>query len=223
MNSIVETIIKRILVRSSIELVRIWPSHLALSLVRRLNGIQLTAEQLKAISTTIKDKAPCKLLVFGLGNDSVFWHSLNRGGITIFMEDSDDWFHRITKSSKELMAFLIKYNTRLTDWKILLESPSLLEMDLPDQVNEEDWDIILVDAPAGFKDQTPGRMKSIYYSSKLIKKSGDVFVHDCDREVENVYCNRFLKKENLKIEIKGIGAFLRHYHITSDCDVNTRN
>ena len=51
-------------------------------------------------------------------------------------------------------------------------------------------------------DQSPGRMKSIFHSSKLIKDSGDIFVHDCNREVEDIYCNRFLGKENLKLEIE---------------------
>ena len=55
----------------------------------------------------------------------------------------------------------------------------------------------------------PGRMKSIYQSSRLISDSGDVFVHDCDRPVEIAYCDRFLKEENLRAEVQK----LRHYHM----------
>ena len=183
--------------------------------MRRSNNIQLSVEQLKYISMAVKEKAPCKLLIFGLGNDSVFWFKLNRGGVTIFLEDNKDWLQRITKRSKYLTAFLVNYNTQVNDWKMLLESPSLLDMDVPNNVEKEEWNFILVDAPHGFNDQSPGRMKSIYLSSRLIKNSGDIFVHDCDREVEDNYCNNFLKKENLKIEIKAPIGFLRHYHITS--------
>jgi glucuronoxylan 4-O-methyltransferase len=117
--------------------------------------------------------------------------------------------------SKGLTVFLIDYNTKRSDWKMLLNSPSLLDMTLPNNVETKKWDVILVDGPDGQNDQSTGRMKSIFLSSRLIKDSGDIFVHDCNREVEDIYCNRFLKKENLKIEIKGPVGCLRHYHITN--------
>jgi glucuronoxylan 4-O-methyltransferase len=208
-------ITKYFFARPSIELARIWPLHLNISVMRRLNEIQLSAEQLKVIVITVKAKAPCKLLIFGLGNDSVFWLKLNRGGVTIFLENNNDWFQKITKRSKDLIVFLVNYNTQRNDWKLLLESPSLLDMTLPNNVAKEEWDVIFVDAPEGWNDQTSGRMKSIYLSSKLVKNSGDIFVHDCNREVEDIYCNKFLKKENLKKEIKAPSGFLRHYHITN--------
>jgi uncharacterized protein (TIGR01627 family) len=196
----------------SIELSSLWPSHYNILVMRRLNEIQLSVEQLKYISMAIKRKAPCKLLIFGLGNDSVFWFKLNRRGATIFLEDDKDWLQRITKRSKGLTAFLVNYNTQRSEWVTLLKSPALSEMDLPNEVTTEDWDVIIVDGPASWNDQTPGRMKSIYLSSRLIKKSGDVFVHDCERPIEYVYSNKFLKQENLKTEIKAPdGELLRHY------------
>lgn len=211
----IKKIIKHLFAWPTIELTRLWPSHFNLSVMRKLNEIQLSSEQLKVISTTIKRKAPCKLLVFGLGNDSVFWSNLNRGGVTIFLEDNKDWLQKITKRSKGITAFLVNYNTQRKDWKMLLGYPSLLNMTLPNDVEKEEWDVILVDAPTGWNDQTPGRMKSIFLSSRLVKNSGDIFVHDCNREVEDIYCNNFLRKENLRMEIKALIGFLRHYHITN--------
>ena len=181
--------------------------------MRWLNEIQLSDEQLNAISTVIKTKKSCKLLVFGLGNDSVFYTYLNRGGTTIFLEDNKSWFQHVIKRSKRIVAYLVNYDTKRSDWRMLLKSPSLLNMALPNDVEREEWDVILVDGPAGWNDQTPGRMKSIYLSSRLIKNSGDIFVHDCNREIEDIYCNKYLKKENLKIEIKAKVGCLRHYHI----------
>jgi uncharacterized protein (TIGR01627 family) len=207
--------IKNIRALLSIELTRLWPSHHNISVMRRLNNILLSAEQLKYISMIVKRKAPCKLLIFGLGNDSVFWFKLNRGGITIFLENNEKWLQRITKRSKGIAAFLVDYNTQRADWEMLLKSPSLLDMTLPNEVREKDWDVIIVDAPAGYNDQTPGRMKSIYMSSSLAKNSGDIFVHDCNRVVEDVYCSKYLKKENLKAEIKAPTGLLRYYHITN--------
>ncbi len=195
----------------SIELARIWPSDANISEMRKLNQIQLSLEELQEIINTVKSTANCRLLVFGLGNDSLFWSRLNRSGMTIFLEDDKNWLEKITKRSKRIKAFPVTYNTRREDWRSLRESPSLLDMDLPDEVEKDKWDVILVDGPAGWKDFHPGRMKSIYLSARLIRDSGHVFVHDCEREVENVYSNRFLKHENLKTEIKGPYGLLRHY------------
>lgn len=169
--------------------------------------------QLKVICATIKRKTPCKLLVFGLGNDSSLWSSLNRNGITVFLEDNIEWFQKIIKKSKNIKAFLVSYDTQRKDWQTMLENKSLLEMTLPDDVEKEAWDVILVDAPAGWNNESPGRMKSIFLSSKLIQNSGDIFVHDCNREVEKIYCDKFLQKENLRLEIKAPIGFLRHYRI----------
>jgi glucuronoxylan 4-O-methyltransferase len=198
----------------SIELARVWPSHHNISKMKQLNHIQLSTDQLKAISTAITRKAPCKLLIFGLGNDSAFWLKLNRGGDTIFLEDNEEWLQQITKKIKGITAFIVDYKTLRTDWKKLLENQSLLDMSLPQCVENEEWDIILVDAPNGWNDQTPGRMKSIYHSSRLIKNSGDIFVHDCDREIETVYCDKYLKKDNFVNEIEAEVGDLRHYCMT---------
>ncbi len=215
MRTTLKKIVKYLVAWPSIELARLWPVHVCISMMIRLNEIQLSAEQLKAIVITVKEKVPCKLLIFGLGNDSIFWLKLNRGGVTIFLEDNNDWFQRVTSRSEDLKAFLVNYNTQRTDWKMLLESPSLLDMTLPSDVAKEEWDVILVDGPEGWGDQTSGRMKSIYLSSRLVRNSGAIFVHDCDREVEDIYCNRFLKHENLEREIRGPFGLLRHYHITN--------
>ena len=153
-------------------------------------------------------------MIFGLGNDSLFWRRLNKGGVTVFLEDDRDWHQKVIRRSKDLTVFMVNYDTKITDWRMFLEAPSLLHMPLPDPVEKERWDVILVDGPAGWNDQTPGRMKSIFLSSRLAADSGDVFVHDCNREVENAYCNVFLKREALKTEINAPdGRLLRHYHM----------
>jgi glucuronoxylan 4-O-methyltransferase len=86
-------------------------------------------------------------------------------------------------------------------------------MELPDEVGSREWDIILVDGPRGWRDDQPGRMKSIFAASRLIGRPGDVFVHDCERAVENVYSNKFLGHENLKRQLDGSSGLLRHYRL----------
>lgn len=213
MNRIENRIVRNLLAKRSIAWAGEHPSYLNIAMMLSLNHIQLTARQLKAISRTIKEKAPCKLLVFGLGYDSLFWVSLNRGGKTVFLEDQEDWLQKIAGTSNQIEAFFIHYASRRTEWKMFLESPASLDMPLPDPVSKERWDVILVDGPAGHKDHTPGRMKSIYLASQLIKDCGDVFVHDTNREIEDLYCNTFFRNEDLIGEIRESVGHLRHYHI----------
>lgn len=197
--------------RLAIKLAIFWPSFLNIAIMKTFNRILLGTGQMKIILATIKKKAPCNLLVFGLGNDSLFWSNINPGGVTIFIEDNKDWYKKITEQSRSIKAFLINYNTKRKDWRKFLENTSLLNTTLPNDIEKKEWDIILLDGPPGLHDYQPGRMKSIFLASRLIRKSGDIFVHDCNREVEDAYCNIFFGKENLKKEYKAKIGFLRHY------------
>lgn len=201
---------KRFLAKRSIDFCAILTRSRIIKAMRTLNDIQLTHEELKIIVDSVKGKTPCNFLVFGLGNDTPLWARINRRGNTVFIEDDKLWLEKLLASDPRLKAYLVDYRTQRTQWKELLEPPGLLEMALPNEIESKEWDVILVDAPTGYSDANPGRMKSIFLSSKLAGKSSDVFVHDCDREVEKVYCDRFLKQENLKAEV----GILRHYHMT---------
>lgn len=209
----IRKVILHLIARPSVEIAALLPSKRSISLMKRLNGLLLSTSQILAIAHLAKQKAPCNMLIFGLGFDSVFWHRVNRGGLTIFLEDNQVWLRNITGKSKLIRAYAVDYGTKMKDWRKYLDDPALNQMDLPPIVKEQRWDIILVDAPEGWSDDTPGRMKSIYLASKLVKPGGDVFVHDCNRQVEDAFCNKFLGPQNLVVEFKSPAGFLRHYRI----------
>jgi len=183
--------------------------------LRNKYNVLLTPEELQLIVKSIREYPACKLLVFGLGNDTPFWLEFNRNGRTVFLEDNKQWFEKITKSYPEVEAYLINYQTKISQWKYLLDKPFELEMQLNDQISKIKWDVILVDAPRGdcMQDNIPGRMASIYMASKLIQRGGYVFVHDCDRIIEDVYADKYLVRENFITQVKSIeGAeILRQY------------
>jgi glucuronoxylan 4-O-methyltransferase len=170
--------------------------------------IQMYAHEVFFIARTVRP--PVNFLVFGMGNDSVFWFNLNRVGRTVFIEDQETWFNRIKLANPFLEAYLVDYGTKLEEAMQLIDHPERLAMDLPAGVRNTEWDVILVDGPAGYEDGTPGRMKSIYEASRLIKKGGSIFVHDQERAVETEYCDRYLLKGNALAETSG-RALLRHY------------
>lgn len=180
---------------------------------RKKLGIQMLSNQLFKIINVIKK--PINFLIFGLGNDSLFWFNINKKGRTVFIEDNKQWFFNIKGKYPFLEVYLVEYKTKRSEWKDLINSPEKLYLDLPKSVLKMDWDVVLVDAPQANKDKYPGRMKSIYMASNLVKDQGDVFVHDCQRIIERKYCDKYLGKKRLVSKTCGIthGEFtiLRHY------------
>jgi len=184
-----------------------------LAIVKETNGNQMTYDEYLSIAEVIDQRAPCNLLIFGVGHDSQMWCDINRDGQTFFLEDSEYWLNFMKTKIPSLNGFLVKYETHITDWQKLLESNSHdnLLLKLPETLSSIKWDIILVDGPAGNTNVAPGRMSSIYTSMVLAKQNGntDIFVHDCNRPVEKSYCDTFLGS---KFFVKQIHK-LRHYHI----------
>jgi uncharacterized protein (TIGR01627 family) len=162
---------------------------------------QLSEAEYELIATTLIDKTPCNMLVFGVGRDSSLWVKLNCQGITVFLEDNQIWFDRISLEIPQINAYLVTYDTKRNQWLELLNRniEAELFLELPKEIKENKWDIIFVDAPEGWSDEKPGRMKSIFTAAKLAHSSKDchVFVHDCDRQVEAIYSKKFLHDENL--------------------------
>ncbi|MCB2192005.1 MAG: hypothetical protein KQI62_10600, partial [Deltaproteobacteria bacterium] len=212
---LVKHLVKKVLIyffaRLSIAIAARWPAPRTIAVMQKLNGIILTTDQILSLAEAIKSHPSCKLLIFGLGFDSLFWAKVNLEGITLFLEDDPVWMVKITRKSKMLDACGVKYGTKRKDWQKYLANPELNRMELPQAVMEHQWDVILVDAPAGWGEDTPGRMKSIFQAARLAKLGGDVFVHDCDREVETTFCDQFLGARNLALEIPSPQGHLRHY------------
>jgi glucuronoxylan 4-O-methyltransferase len=175
--------------------------------MRRRNEIQLEVDELKEIIWVLKRKRPCNFLVFGLGNDSLLWSKANHKGQTVFIENDPAWYATLTGRYAWLAAHKVDYQSRLGQWRGMLDSAEVFNLALPFEVVTEKWDVILVDAPAGWNDSGAGRMKSIAAASRLAGESSDVFVHDCDRIVERTYCDKYLKAEN---QVSQVGK-LRHY------------
>ncbi len=170
------------------------------------NPHQLSIREYSLIAENLLQRGPCNMLIFGVGRDSALWMNLNEGGTTIFLEDNLEWLKYAQDQLPDIQAYLVEYHSKRSQWKMYLEARNYkkLYMNLPEVVMNTKWDIIFVDGPAGNTDSKPGRMKSIYMASLLAHQGNqttDVFVHDCDRQVEAVYCTTFLGDENLQMTI----------------------
>ncbi|KAF0895355.1 hypothetical protein E2562_012388 [Oryza meyeriana var. granulata] len=169
----------------------------------------------------LRRRAPLRLLVFGLGHDSRLWHALNPGGATVFLEEDPSWYRVVRGQSPFLRAHLVAYRTRLDHADLLLASykhyPSCLPggdgddvprvrgnaecplalHNLPAEVYENEWDMVMIDAPKGYFASAPGRMAAVWTAAVMARgRRGegdtDVFLHDVDRRVEKAYAQEFL-------------------------------
>ncbi|KAL6196189.1 hypothetical protein ACLB2K_031804 [Fragaria x ananassa] len=92
---------------------------------------------------------------------------------------------------------------------------------LPDEVYEREWDLIMIDGPQGWFAEAPGRMSVIFSVAVVARKrrgpgSTHVFLHDVDRKVEKAFAEEFLCRKYL---VNAVGR-LWHFVIPSAVDVN---
>lgn len=102
--------------------------------VVKITSNQMSLEERIAIAETLTSKSPCNCLVFGVGRDSSLWMELNKNGRTVFLEDDTVWLDVAKEEVKDIEAYLVTYNTKITQWKPLLNQPSRLKMVLPDAI-----------------------------------------------------------------------------------------
>ncbi|KAL5204992.1 hypothetical protein ABZP36_009863 [Zizania latifolia] len=188
----------------------------------------------------LRRRAPLRLLVFGLGHDSRLWHALNPGGATVFLEEDPKWYQVVRAQSPFLRAHLVAYRTRLDHADLLLASyknyPSCLPLpgagdddaprvrgnadcplalhNLPPEVYQNEWDMVMIDAPKGYFASAPGRMAAVWTVAAMARArrgegDTDVFLHDVDRPVEKAYAQEFLCDRFL---VSGTGR-LWHFRI----------
>nr|GEV10760.1 glucuronoxylan 4-O-methyltransferase 3-like [Tanacetum cinerariifolium] len=193
---------------------------------------QQTYKEISVSLRVLTKKSPCNFLVFGLGYDSPMWATLNQGGRTVFLEEDKSWIKQIQGKFPNLESYHVVYDSKVKlasdlmeigkrDECKLVENPRVsgcelaLKGNLPDEIYEIEWDAIMVDAPTGYHDEAPGRMKAIYTAGLMARNRAegetDVFVHDVDRVVEDKFSNEFLC-EGYMTEQEGR---LRHFTIPS--------
>ncbi|GLT81673.1 hypothetical protein SLE2022_001090 [Rubroshorea leprosula] len=194
---------------------------------------QQSPMEIRVAFDILKELAPCNLLVFGLGHDSLMWASLNARGTTLFLEEDPAWLHATLRNAPVLRAHFVAYRTRLSQADELRsyykfdphclppnirlkgnKQCKLALSELPEEVYEKDWDIIMIDGPKGFYPEAPGRMGPIYSAAVMAQRRKNwgvthVFLHDVERKVEKEYAAEFLCRKYL---VKSVGR-LWHFAI----------
>lgn len=157
------------------------------------NPRQMSVREYSEIAEVILKSSSVNLLVFGCGRDSQLWTSLNKGR-TVFLEDNLEWIRKTRSQIPGVEIHHLTYGTKPSEATMLLKNQDKLKWKLPGDLESVSWDIVVIDAPIGNK---VGRMKSIWKAAQVAKPGMFVFVHDTDRQIEQTYCDEFLKPSNL--------------------------
>ncbi|ESQ54825.1 hypothetical protein EUTSA_v10027469mg [Eutrema salsugineum] len=196
----------------------------------RANASQraLTEKELKLLSDTVTRRSPCNVLVFGFAPQFLMLSLINTRGITVILEDepakimtskdevnpnntriySLKYHHMEVKNAYKLLRHARANPACAPNMNNQVSSDCKLKLrDLPQEVHDIEWDVIVVDGPRGDDLEAPGRMGSIYTAAVLARKgrsnsTTDVFVHDVHRTVEKWLSWEFLCQEN-QVSAKG--------------------
>ncbi|CAA0806927.1 Protein of unknown function (DUF579 [Striga hermonthica] len=193
-------------------------SSIRRSISRDANS-DLTYKETKFLSELLSHSVPCNLLIFGQKRHYSTISSLNAGGFTTFLENRPEKTDTF-RSSNNTRVHNVKYNTMASEAYQLLKDAranphcrpnpdqllrcNLALKNLPPEVYETMWDVVVVDGPSGDAPDSPGRMGPIYTAAVLARRRNRtrVIVHDVDRMIEKWFSWEFLCEENL-VSAKG--------------------
>jgi len=160
------------------------------------------------------------LLVWGLGNDSPFWDQSTSGRVVFLEDDTSDpiagvhWQEEILKKYPLLEAYQVHYTTEvLSSYDRYLNRSDLWHQELdvrpqlPANVTNAHWDVIIIDGPLGCCDTGPGRYQSIYTSKLLASISTHIFVDDYDRPVEQQFSKMVFGDGPVKVVDRPAGVY----------------
>ncbi|XP_059444354.1 arabinogalactan O-methyltransferase 2 [Corylus avellana] len=191
------------------------PSHEPGSSTKQPKAI--TEKEFHLLSNLVAQKSPCNLLIFGLEPKYLYLSQINAGGTTVFLEDDIGKLDKIKANSNSTKTYKVEYQTPAKEaYKLLKharQNPAcepgsgpiqaskcrLALRNLPQEVYQQKWDVIVVDGPSGDTPEAPGRMATIY-SASIIARAGnttDVAIHDVHRMIEKWFSWEFLCDENL--------------------------
>jgi hypothetical protein len=169
------------------------------------NSIQIHTDVIGDIIDTCLHKN-LKVLVFGLGYDSNLWYNLSDNN-TFFVEDNQDYID-LNKDIPQSNIVKYKYKTTV-EQSFDISDEEILVHSIPEELLKlGPFDIIIIDGPAGYAGNRPGRLLPIYWSKTYLSKPGTIiYIDDCKRRLEKHCIDRFL-----------IDYRIKHFQERSGCD-----
>lgn len=156
--------------------------------------IQLSQYQTQVIGGAIRSRSPgCRMLIFGVGNDTPLWLALNPDGETHFLESDESWIAAVREKIPDISVGRFPDHGTTVQGSAEMDASDLSRFPPPPHLSNSEWDVILVDGPLGYSATDPGRAISIYWASKLASDRTHVFVDDYERNIEMKFTDLLLK------------------------------
>lgn len=138
-----------------------------------------------------------KMLVFGLGYDSKMWFNGNKN--TYFVEDNEEYIKLNENDIPSENIIFYNYNTTVKD-SFKMSDKDIYSVPIPTKIIElSPFDIILIDGPAGYNSEQPGRLLPCYFSNLVSRKGSIVYIDDSSRPLETYCINKFFKDKQKTI------------------------
>ena len=156
-----------------------------------------TLREYSAFARRVQRIESCRLLVFGVGRDSAAWRRVNHGNPTLFLENNEEWIHRIGEEIGKEHILSTSYQQRFEEWeKTGFAADKVALPALENAPFNKEWDCVFVDAPWG---PTYGRHQSTYAASCALKPGGFIALHDCERARERIVCRVLLEERGFEL------------------------
>jgi len=170
-----------------------------------------------AFMSYVRDRAPQKLLIWGIGYDSTLINALNEGGHTLFLEFNADWVAKTPAATLNYLSYVdADFGTRVDRFTDFVASPHRANISALD--SGVCWDTVLVDSPLGYLPHQTGRAVPLYtakvdFESCVASNSYEhgeevvVWVHDCNRELETAVSHAFYGEPDQVIGAKRLSKW----------------
>lgn len=158
------------------------------------SNIQLSPHQTQLIGAAIRTRAPgCRMLVFGAGHDTPLWLSLNKDGHTVILETSDKWAEVACNAHPDALIELMSAQSLTVAQSLEVTVDEIKSYRPPHHLANQEWDVILVDAPPGYKPTDPGRAIAIAWAYHLAGPGTHVFIDDYERAIERKFADALIR------------------------------
>jgi hypothetical protein len=163
------------------------------------SNIQLDKKVINDVFSNFKTDT--KLLVFGLGYDSKMWYEGNNKN-TYFVENKKEY---IDLNINDIpIDNIIQYNyDTLVSTSLNLTDKDIIKYEVNNKLKSlAPFDIIIIDGPEGYNNNSPGRLIPCYWSTLLSKKGTIIYIDDANRKLENYCINKYFSKNQMNCFIE---------------------
>jgi len=141
---------------------------------------KLQRDQVEWMFETAGELMLRRLLIFGAQHPLVW---AGAGHPTFLLYHVRTYRRLFEKDAHQsLRAYLLYTRSKVRNWESDLESQAMDTM--PPEVARTDYDVVLIAGPKGHSQSSPGRVSSILWAKRLLKKEGIIFLNDYERELE---------------------------------------